>query len=1116
MPQAKITATALDTAVASTTETNNDGYYTLPALSPGRYSLLVEKSGFSPVHESGLALTVQQVARVDITLTVGQLAESVQVTAQTPLLESESATLGQVVNNRQVTELPLLGRNSYALAMLVPGVRPSTGVNNMVVDQISTVSYAINGQRPNSNEFLLDGAPNSAAAQNQPVVNANPDTVQEFKVETNNFSAEYGRASGGVFNVITKSGTNALHGSLFEFIRNDVLNANDWFANRSNTRRPPFKFNQFGGSLGGPVVIPKVYNGRNRTFFFVNTELVRFAQGVTFTGTLPDPQMLAGNFSNARLANGQLVTIYDPATTRLNPAGAGYIRDPFPGNIIPSDRIDPVARAYSKLIPAPNIPGKALGATNYARTDSNRIEKNSYSARVDHNFDANNRVFARFSYDDTPWNRALVYGSDFATSTPSAGPQTFRRWNGVVEGSRVFAPTLIGTVRYSATRLVNFRRPYSDNFNIESLGLPSYLRAGMVDPISLPALTITGNSVASSVSNVIVGGLIGATDYINFGNTSHALQGNVTKSLSSHTLKIGGEYRVIQFNNLQVADTATNFGFSPQWTQGPNPTASSTTAGLGLASFLLGIPSGGVAPVPALAQTTKYYALFLQDSWKLTPKITVNWGLRYDYEAPRTDRYNQLSNFDFQAASPLQVPGLALNGGLIFPGVNGLPRGQVNPDRNNFAPRLGIAWRVTPKTVIRTGGGIFYAGTTGLGAGPGAFGVSGYQATTSLVTSQDGVTPTVRWSNPYPTGFNRPTGSSAGLSTLLGQSIQFADRGNVTPVSYQWNFNIQQELPGRVLFEIGYAGSRGLHLFENRQWNQLDPQYLAQGDRLRQTVSNPFAGKIAVGTFASPTITRAQLLRPYPQFDSVASQASSWASSTYHALEMRAEKRYSNGFNVLASYTYSKILDYGTGPFGGETLGSSSIQNWSNLQAEWGVSTLDQTHRFIFNTVYELPFFKDGHGLLGKTLGGWQTGAIWSAYSGGPLGVTSAVNNTFSQGGGQRPNWNGQNPCVADPTPDRWLDASVFSAPPAYMFGNAPRTFGGCRSAGANQVDATLTKNTRITERWNIQLRTEIFNVANSVRFNPPNQTSGNAQFGVVNSQANLPRIIQFGLKVLW
>lgn len=1116
VPQATVTARSVDTGISTSTETTGEGYYTLPALPPGRYEVTISKAGFVPVRQTGLELTVQQIARLDVALRLGTVAEAVEVQAQTPLLESESSTVGQVIGNRQVTELPLLGRNTYALAMLVPGVRNSAGVNNLVIDQISTVAYSINGQRSTANEFLLDGAPNSAPAQNQPVVNANPDMVQEFKVETNNFSAEYGRAAGGVFNVVTRSGTNDLHFSLYEFLRNDKLNANDYFANRGGTQRAPFRFNQFGGTIGGPVVIPKLYNGRNRTFFFVNTEIVRFIQGITFTAVLPQPQMLTGDFSQARLADGRTVAIYDPATTGPNPSGAGFIRTPFPGNIVPNNRIDPVARNVSSLFPRPTVDGGPLGIINYTRTDGSRVNKDSYSFRVDHNVTDVNRLFVRYSYDDTPWVRAPAYGQDFRNIAPTAGPQVFTRWNSVIEDTHTFSPTLLGTFRYSAARLINFRRPYSDGFDITSIGLPAYMREGMVDPLSLPAIQITGHNVTGSIPNTIVGGLIGATDLIAFGMTTQTAQGNLTKNLANHTMKFGGEFRVVQFNTQQTGDSATNFNFTPAWTQGPNPTQSSAVAGLGLATFLLGIPGGGVNPAPALAMTNKYMALFFQDAWKVTPTLTVNWGVRYDYETPRTDRYNQLTNFDYNAPSPLQVPGLDLRGGLTFVAVGGQSRYNANPDRNNIAPRFGIAYRVTPKTVIRTGGGLFYSTVTGIGGGAGAFGVSGFQAPTSIVTSLDGVTPIVRWSDPYPEGFNRPTGSSLGLATLLGQGVAFYDRSNVTPYSAQWNFNIQQELPGNTLLEVGYAGSRGLFFPQTLQFNQLPDSALELGDGLRQQVDNPFFGQIAVGPLAQPRVARAQLLRPYPHFTGVASQNASWASSTFHALEMKAEKRYASGLNVLASYTYSKLLDFGTGPFAGEPLGASTFQNNNFLSPEWAVSTLDQTHRYIMNAVYELPFFKTSRGAAAKVLGGWQVGGIWMAFSGGPLGVTSAVNNTFSQGGGQRPDWNGSTPCLADPTPQRWIDGGVFSVPAPYRFGTAPRTFGGCRSDITSQFDVSLTKNTRFRERFNLQFRTEVFNATNTPRFAPPNQNFGNPQFGVVNAQANLPRIIQFGLKLMY
>ncbi|MCC6538930.1 MAG: TonB-dependent receptor, partial [Bryobacterales bacterium] len=479
VPGADVKARNTASGIVSAAETNAEGFYALPALPPGRYDIEVTKSGFAPVRQTGLELAVQQSARLDIALKIGGVTETVEVSAQALILESESATMGQVISNKQVTELPLLGRNSYALAMLVPGVRPSAGVNNLVIDQISTVAYSINGMRSNANEFLLDGAPNTAPAQNQPVLNANPDMVQEFKVETNSFSAEYGRAAGGVFNVVTRGGTNDLHFSAYEFFRNDKLNANDWFANRSGVARAPFRFNQFGGTLSGPI-------RRNRTFFFANTEIVRFVQGITFTAVLPDPRMLTGDFSQARTAAGAQISIFDPASTTQS--GTGFVRTPFAGNVIPAARIDRVARAVSRYFPAPNVAGAAaLGAVNYTRVDGNRVPKDSYSLRVDHNFTETNRLFVRYSYDDTPYNRAPVYGTDYKEVAPTAGPQVFTRSNAVIEDTHTFSPTLLGTARYSITRLVNFRRPYSDNFNIESLGLPASLREGMVDPISFPA-----------------------------------------------------------------------------------------------------------------------------------------------------------------------------------------------------------------------------------------------------------------------------------------------------------------------------------------------------------------------------------------------------------------------------------------------------------------------------------------------------------------------------------------------------------------------------------------------------------------------------------------------------
>ena len=1116
-PGAKVIVTSIASGVEFKVETNGQGFYNIPSLLPGRYNISVSKAGFQSVRETGVELAVQQVARLDFTLQVGQVSDRIEVQAQSIVLETETSTTGQVVQSKQVTELPLLGRNTYALAMLVPGVRPSAGVNQLVVDQISTVSYAINGQRANANEFLLDGAPNSAPSQNQPVINANPDTVQEFKVETNGFAAEYGRAAGGVFNVITRAGTNNYHFSLYEFLRNDKLNANDFFANQSGQKPPPFKFNQFGGTIGGPVTIPKIYDGKNKTFFFVSVESVRFVQGLTFIGTTPRATELAGDFSNMRNAAGALITIYDPLTTVTS--NGATTRTPFVGGRIPANRIDPVAAKVLKFFPTPNAAGSNAftGVNNFARTDGNLVNKDTVSYRLDHYINEKNRFFARYSADDSPFIRAAPYGRDNPGS-PGTGPQTFGRRNSVVEDTHTFSPSTLGTFRYSYTRLSNFRSAFSEPFDIATLGFPAGFGPQLV-PRAFPNFGLNGYSTSSSIPNIITGGTLGATDVIRLGNDTHAAQASVNKILSRHSLKAGFDYRVVRFNNLQTGANTPVFGFTQAFTQGPNPTASSATAGHALASFLLGYAaSGSVTPSPAVANQTKYYAGYVQDSFKVSTKLTLNLGVRWEMETPRTDRFNQLTNFDYDAKPPLNTPGLTLHGALTFTGVGDNPRTNSKFDANNFAPRLGFAYQVAPKTVLRGGGGLFYSSITGIGSGPGSFGISGFQTTTSMLTSigNAGLIPLNPLSNPYPNGLLQATGSSQGAATLLGQAISFTDRGNVTPYSVQWNFSVQRELPGAVLAEAGYLGSHGMKLPQNLTLNQIPDSALALGDGLRTQVPNPFAGQIPSGILAAATVTRAQLLRPYPQFDGVTSVNTTWASSVYHALTLKAEKRYSKGLSVMGSYTYSKAMDNGIGTFAGETTGGSGFQNNNNLRAERSVSELDQTNRVVVNSVYEVPFFKNGKGVAGKFLGGWQMGVIFLAYSGNPLGIGASVNNTFSQGGGQRPNWSGISPKLDNPTWQRWFDISQFTNPAAYAFGNAARTYTGLRSDPARNADVSFVKNTRILEKLNLQFRSEFFNLTNTVRFAPPNTSLGNAQFGVVSSIANQPRVIQFALKLVY
>lgn len=1115
-PGVTVTISQPSTGLQRVVKTNADGYYTESELLPGIYSVSIEHPGFKPVTRAGIQLDVNQNLRLDFSLEVGNVSERVLVTAQAPLLETETQSIGQVVQGRQVVDLPLLGRDAYALGELIPGVRISRGMNDLPVDQISTSSVSINGAPGNANEFLLDGAPNAAAAQNQPIIYANADSVQEFKVETNNYSAEYGRAAGGIFNVVTKSGTNDAHFTLYEFLRNTDFNSSNWFANLAGQPPPPLKFNQFGGVLGGPVVIPKIYNGRNKTFFFVSTELVRYIQGVTYTATVPNPVELTGNFSHDLNAAGQAVTIYDPSTTKLNAAGTAYARTAFPGNMIPLNRINPVAGKIAAYWPVPNAQGALYtGANNYVRTDSNNIQKNTFSVRLDQNFTDNTRMFVRYSYDDTPWTRASPYGFNDPGS-PGFGAQDFTRYNSVAETDHIFSPTLIGMFRASFSRLSNFRGPISQGFDITQLGFPAGLAQLMGPPAAFPAIDIPGYTVSSSVSNNSRTGTLGETGLIAFGMNNYALEANITKTAGQHDLKTGGEFRVVQFNTLQSNDASDDFSFSSSFTQGPNAAQSSTIAGDPLAAFLLGIPGGSDTPSPALAMQTRYYAGFVEDEWKVKSSFTLNLGLRYEYESPRQERFNQFTNFNYQAVPPLVAPGLNLHGVLSFVGANGQSRNDSNPDTNNFAPRIGFAYHVTPKTVIRAGGGIFYGTNWGIGGTPSSFGISGFNASTSIVTSLDGVTPVTFLNDPYPSGVNQPTGSSLGSATLLGQNVTFYDRNNVTPYTAQWNFDIQRQLPKSVLLDVAYVGTRGLKFPSDLQLDLLPDSALALGNGLRTLVTNPFYRQITIGTLAASTVAEAQLLRPYPQFTGVDSAVANWANTTYHALQVKIEKRYSKGFSLLASYTYSKMMDFTTGTFSGETLGGGAIQDWNDLKAEYSPSSLDQTHRLIMNGVYTLPFFRRQNGVFGHILGGWEIGAVASLYSGGPLGITSATNTNFSQGGGQRPNWNDVNPGISNATPYLWFNTSVFSTPAPYAFGATPRTFNGARSDATQNIDLSLHKNTSLTEKLTLQFRAEAFNLTNTPVFSPPNTTYGAAGFGTVGSQANQPRVLQFGMKLLF
>ncbi len=1096
VPSVKLTLKNTATETSKSTNSGSDGYYTFSYLLPGTYELTVEHPGFETLVRKDIHLEVQETVRLDLALQLGATTQQVTVTSAAPILQQETSSISQLVTQNTVSDLPLLGRNPYSLVNIVPGVFTPASYNALPVDVISQTYVVINGARAGQNEYLLDGVTNTNPGNSGPTVFPSVDSVQEYRVMTNNYAAEYGRAAGGIFNVATKYGTNALHGDAYDYVRNTAFDANDFFSNRAGLPVAAFHFNQFGGTLGGPI-------RKDKTFFFGSYEGVRQVQGDTFNSTVPTAMEAQGNFSAVSQ------TIYNPFSTTQNASGQ-YVRTAFTGNIIPTAMINPTAMALMQFYPAPNS-----GTNGFTSSNPYRVRKDDFSVRVDHTMSDKQRAFVEFFYDKTPRVFPNVYNDP---ASPTYGPQTFQRRGAVLSDTYAINPTTVFNFEYGWNRLTNIRYAFAAGYNLSQLDFAQSFISGLTQD-SIPTMNIAGfNAISTTVSNTsLTGQAFGNTTLIRFGIDSHVWQGTLTKTLGRHTMKFGGTFNLLRQNAQQNPDT-NGFTFTAAFTQGPIATTASATAGNALASFLLGTAaSGTVTANPALALQSIYYAFYAQDDIKVTSRLTLNLGLRYEYESPLTDRFNQLTNFNFQATPPLSDPGVTLQGALSFVGVNGVPRGQWNPSRDNIGPRAGFAYSLNQKTVIRGGAGMFYA--------PGFTGdnwtsTTGFAATNTFVGSLNTVTPYNLLNNPYPSGLTQAVGSSEGAATDLGQAIIFGDRNFKVPTNGAWNLQIQRELPSQIMVAVAYVGGRGWHEYQGLQFNQLPDSDLSQGSALLKLVTNPFYGQITSGALSSATISQAQLDLPYPQFQSLTTNYSTWGSSDYNALQISAERRLSHGFSLTGSYTWSRLMDNNTGDFSGQTLGATSYQDYYNLRNEWSVSALDVPRRFVVAYRWELPagagrkFFQTG--TMAKVLGGWQAEGITSVQTGEPLGISDSTNSSDStNAAGQRPNWNGTNPTLSNPTIAEWFNTSVFTQPATFTFGDAPRTFGTLHASPLRNFDFSMIKNTHLTERFSLQYRCEFFNLFNTVQFNPPGTSYGaTTTFGIVSGQQNNARIIQMALKL--
>ena len=1128
VPGAAIRAVQSSTNLATSTTSNEEGNYELANLQPGSYQLSAELAGFKRYERGPIEVRVGDVVSIDIPMEVGAVTENITVTAEAPLLESATASLGQVIDNRRIIDLPLPGASPMYLTQLTPGVittnPPTHGWLPQAVDAVSNIAVA--GTRTRSSEFTLDGAPNMQGG-GQISFSPPPEMIQEFRVQTAAFDAGVGRFTGANVNMVLKTGTNALRGNLVFSHLSRPLMTKDFFTNRSiyDTRTgpvtkqkldqfwPPVLTNRYRATVGGPLVLPKVYNGRNRTFWTYGYDVLDRVRPEQQFFTIPSPAQRAGDFSQL-LALGSQYQIYDPATIAPAPAGR-FSRQPLPGNRLPPSRIDPMAQKLMAYYPAPNASGAADGRNNYSDPRPRRIDFHSHTFRADQVVSDRQRLYVTLTRSalDSRWARAF--------HNDALGQRRDRLHRGYTfDDVLTLRPDMVLNFRYGITRFIQHDRPQALPFNIAALGFPSSLLNRLDSALtSFPAIVIDGYAG--------LGGTSGAKN----ASTQHTAAASLSNVRGSHTLRMGGEYRILREGNYNYGQISPRIEFATLWTRGPLDNSPAAPIGQGLAAFLFGKPTAGYIDRNAsYAEQSGYLGLFLHDDWKATRTFTVNVGLRWELEPALTERYNRTNRgFDFTAVNPVDAAARAnyarspipevpadrfrAPGGLRFAGLGGVPRGLWDSDRNNFSPRIGLAWTVRPRMVLRAGYGVFFES---LGADRYNVYQQGFSQRTALTPSIDnGLTFRATLADPFPDGILEPQGAAAGLATYVGRAPGFFNPARRAGYMQRWSLNIQRELPHRLLIDAGYVGNRGTGLGVGEEYNAIPAQYLSRSpvrdqpviDYLSQAVANPFfrLPEFAGSNLTGRTVGRSQLLRPYPHFTGVSSSSGS-GFSWYHSLQVRAEKRFSHGYTIQAGYTWSKFME------------AIEKLNPTDLHPHHVISPQDRPHHIVVSGIYEFPFgrgkrFLSGGGWGNAIIGGWSTQGIYTGQGGPPLNW----GNILFYG-----NIKDIPLPVSERTVERWFNTGAgFERDNRKALASNIRTFplrlSGIRQDGYNNWDLSLFKTIRITERIQFQLRAEAQDAFNHAMFAAPNSAPANTLFGSVDSIVGTEqRRISVGGKLTW
>jgi len=1122
IPGVQVVITNVETAVETVLETNDRGAYLAPLLIPGNYRITAAHQGFKRFTRSGITLGVNEHLQIDIRLELGDVTQTVNVVETAPLLESADASLGVNLANKELTELPIPHGNPYMLIGLAPGTTFEGDQKlNRPYEPTHIVDYSMNGAVSGTTDITLDGVSNTSKGSNGRVAAGYVppvDAIGEVRIQTSSFDARTGQTSGGLVNISLRSGTNKLRGSAaFTKMRPHWM-ANDFFANRSGIPRGDFSYNRWSASLSGPIVLPRLYHGRNKTFFMWAYEALRDRRprGGSITLTVPTAEMREGDFSEL-LRIGSNYQIYNPYTRRrAEGSSTRYQQDPFPDNVIPSSLFDPVARKVLEYFPLPLTAGTTADhRNNYPQPNlTEAADYFTHTVRVDHNLSSQNRLFVRAN----GYNRNTWRNDYFKTRASGLREQYFPR-GASFDDVHAFSPRSVMNLRYGYTRFVRLTTPLRGrNFDLTTLGFPKALNDAISPDLrEFPVFNITGYFTTLST---------GEARYMD----THSAVASLTSLRGVHSLDYGFEWRAYRQNRYNGNSTRSGrYNFDNTWTRGPLDNSPTAPIGQGFAAFLLGLPASSsyLARNGDMAEESTVWAGYFQDNWRAHRRLTLTLGLRYELEGPLTERYNRsIRDFDFNAPQAFEERARAayaanwaanptfelppdqfkVRGGLLFAGVNGQPRELWKRDKNNFMPRVGLAYSLARNTVFRGGYGIYFSG---LGLRRTDVLQNGFERNTPLVPTRDsGLTFYSTLSNPFPEGILEPTGAASGIATDVGNAIEFFLPTPAASYNQRWQGSLQRQFGRSSVVEVSYVGNRATQVEIERDLNIIGNTQLSRSpffdqervNYLAANIRNPFAGIPGVaGTIGSNNnLSRENLLKPYPHFSEVRTstyQGYSW----YHSLQIRATRRFTSSLGLNGSYTWAKNMQ------------AVGYLNPADATPYEGIASADRKHRITVASMYQLPLgrrgklFKSVPRKLDATIAGWQLSAVYVYQSGVPLTWGDVV--FFGIGDDIR---------KGPHTPEQWFNINAgftrntATRPASYHYRTWPFRFSNVRGPAMNNVDLSVNKRWRLKERGTeIQFRGEALNAFNRVHFGNPNTDQFNTAFGQINTSANYPRQIQ-------